>query len=115
MVDRLVNDTGSQIRYAGESQDLYAHMACDNRLGHCAHPYSVGPKRPQQANLGRRLIAGPTQRCIDAASELESHLCGLFDCYLLKVAVIDLAHVRKPWPETGIVRTDQRVLPHQVQ
>src|SRR5258705_1637703 len=55
--ERLRENTGRHVRDAGDAQYLDPHVAGGNRFRHSRHANGVGADGPEEANLGRRLVA----------------------------------------------------------
>src|SRR5579859_1779488 len=109
MVDRLVQDTGSHIRHAGDSQDFHAAMPGDNHFWNSRHAHCIRPNGAQEADLGRSLIAWARDRHIHAFADVDAQPPAFFQRHLAKSRVIGFGHVDKADAEAFVVGADQRI------
>ena len=89
-------------------------MNGNNILGNSRHPNSVGSDESQEPVLGARFKVRAGDRNKNAVLNPDAILQRDAICKGNQVFAVRLGHIRKPWSERIIVRSDKRIIPQQI-
>src|SRR5437870_3240016 len=114
MIERLRQHACRHVRDARNAQDLHAHVARDDGFGHRGHADRVGADRSQISDLRGRFVTGTQQSHIDAVREAQPNRPSRLVGNSTQPRRIHFGHIGESRAKPIIVRTDERVGPHQV-
>jgi hypothetical protein len=109
--ERLGQHARRHVGDARDAGDLDAHVPRHDRLGHGGHPDRVGAHDAEGADLGRRLVARPRDRDVDAFLQMRIVAAAALARTLAQARRVGHRHVREARPEALVVGPTSGLVP----